>query len=359
VIRVDAPGYPVLIGAGLADRAGALLPAGGRSFVVTDANVAAAGWADRVAASLGGPVATHVVDPGERSKSLGELERLLDALLEAGIERGDRVVAVGGGVVGDLAGLAAALVKRGCRLVQVPTSLLAQADAAIGGKTAINTRQGKNLIGAFHRPEAVLVDLATLRTLPERELRAGYAEVVKYGLIGDAPFFAWCEQAAGALLAGDEAARRHAITTSVRAKAAAVAADERDANGERALLNFGHSFGHAIEAETGLPHGEAVATGMALAFRLSARRGLCAAADAERVEAHLAAVGLPTRLGRADPVRLAARMAQDKKCRDGRLRLVLARGIGAAFLDDGVDPAGLAAFLAEESHQPGSRSASG
>ena len=345
MIRIESESYPVLVGAGLIDGLRELLPPG-RNFLVTDENVATTGWADRAAAGLD-PIGIHKLPAGERMKDFGHLEALVDALLEAGIERSDRVVAVGGGAVTDIAGFAAAIVKRGCGFVPVPTSLLGQADAAIGGKTAIDTRHGKNLVGAFHRPEAVIADTATLATLPERELRAGYAEVVKYGLIGDSGFFAWCEANAAALLAGDEAARLFAVETSVRAKLAVVEGDERDTKGRRALLNFGHSFGHAIEAETGMPHGEAVAIGMVLAFRFSAGRGLCPPADSAAVERHLAVVGLPTRLD-VEPEAVLARMAHDKKRSGGRLRLVLSRGIGRAFLDK-VDPAELAAFLAAES----------
>ncbi|HWT13794.1 MAG TPA: 3-dehydroquinate synthase [Allosphingosinicella sp.] len=348
MIRVDSAGYPVTIGRGLLDEAGPLLPPG-RQFIVTDENVESAGWPARIAAAAGPRLlGIRVLPPGEGSKNIHELERLLDALLEAGVERGDCVIAVGGGVIGDLAGFAAAVLKRGCGFVQVPTTLLAQADAAIGGKTAINSRQGKNLIGAFHRPEAVLIDIATLETLPPSELRSGYAEVVKYGLIGNPGFFGWCEAHAEALLAGDETARLHAVATSVRAKIAIVARDERDTGGPRALLNFGHSFAHAIEAETGMAHGEAVALGMTLAFRLSAQRGLCQPADAERVSTHLRAVGLPTRLEATDPAALVARMAHDKKRRHGLLRLVLARGIGEAFVEEGVEPAQVEAFLERE-----------
>jgi 3-dehydroquinate synthase len=296
----------------------------GRLFLVTDENVARAGWPERLRADFTGEM---VLAPGENSKSLAEAERLLDALIEAGIGRTDHIVAVGGGVVGDLAGFAAALLKRGCGWVAVPTSLIAQADSAIGGKTAVNARQGKNLIGAFHAPAMVLIDPAALDTLPAAELRAGYAEVVKYGLIADPAFFAWCEANGAALLAGDGAARLHAIETCVRAKTALVAGDERDTQGRRALLNFGHSFGHAIEAETGMRHGEAVAIGMALALRLSVERGLCPAMDADRAIAHLEKVGLPTATD-VDPARLAARMAHDKK----GAALVLSRGIGKAFL---------------------------
>lgn len=311
----------IRIGHGLIGEA-ALPP--GRLFLVTDANVAAAGWPDRLGADFAG---RFVLAPGEASKTLATAETLIDAMLEAGIGRTDHVVAVGGGMVGDVAGFAASLLKRGCAWVAVPTSLLAQADAAIGGKTGVNARQGKNLIGAFHPPALTLIDPATLATLPEPELRAGYAEVVKYGLIGDPGFFAWCEGNAPALIAGNEAARLHAIETCVAAKLAYVKGDERDTNGQRALLNFGHSFGHAIEAEAGLRHGEAVAIGMTMAFRLSVEQGLCPADDLARVVAHLDSAGLPTATD-LDPARLEARMRHDKK--DGAL--ILTRGIGRAFL---------------------------
>jgi 3-dehydroquinate synthase len=322
MIRIDALPYPVLIGAGLIGTA-ALPP--GRRFLVTDENVARAGWPARMGADFAG---RFVLEAGEGSKSMATLEPLLDAMIAAGIGRGDHVVALGGGVVGDLAGFAAAVLKRGCLWVAVPTSLLAQADSAVGGKTGINARQGKNLIGAFHPPALVLIDPDALGTLPAEELRAGYAEVVKYGLIGDPAFFAWCEANGAALIDGHAAARLHAIETCVRAKAGYVLGDEEDRTGRRALLNFGHSFGHAIEAETGMRHGEAVAIGMAMAFRLSVERGLCPAHDAERAIAHLAAVGLPTRTD-LDPSRLAKRMAHDKK----GAALVLTRGIGQAFLE--------------------------
>ena len=312
----------IRIGEGLIGEAA--LPAG-RLFLVTDEAVEAAGWPDRLGAAFAGRFA---LAPGEAGKTLANVERLLDALIEAGIGRGDHVVAVGGGVVGDVAGFAAALLKRGTNWIAVPTSLIAQADSAIGGKTGVNARQGKNLIGAFHPPALVLIDPVALDTLPPKELRAGYAEVVKYGLIGDPAFFAWCEANGAALIAGDRAARLHAIETCVAAKAAYVRGDERDTQGRRALLNFGHSFGHAIEAETGIRHGEAVAIGMAMALRLSVERGLCPSGDADRAIAHLASVGLPTAT-ELDPARLAARMAHDKK--GGAL--VLTRGIGKAFLD--------------------------
>jgi 3-dehydroquinate synthase len=313
----------IRIGHGLIGEAA--LPGGGRLFLVTDGNVAAAGWPDRLGVDFAG---RFVLEGGEAGKTLATVERLLDAMIEARIGRGDHVVAVGGGVVGDIAGFAAAILKRGCGWIAVPTSLLAQADSAIGGKTGVNTRQGKNLIGAFHAPSLVLIDPAALDTLPADELRAGYAEVVKIGLIGDAAFFAWCEANGAALLAGDAAARLHAIETCVAAKAALVRGDERDTTGRRALLNFGHSFGHAIETGTGMRHGEAVAIGMAMAFRLSVERGLCPPEEAERAIAHLKAVGLPTSTN-LDPARLAALMAHDKK----GAALVLTRGIGKAYLD--------------------------
>ncbi|MEA3065364.1 MAG: 3-dehydroquinate synthase [Sphingomonadales bacterium] len=320
--------YTVAIGAGLLDRAGELLApcaGGGRIVAVSDDNV----WAAQGArlAECGLEIVPVLVPPGERSKSWAQLEALTERLLELGVGRGDTILAFGGGMVGDLAGFAASVLKRGCAWVQVPTSLLAQVDSSVGGKTAINAAAGKNLIGAFHQPAAVLIDPTTLATLPKRELRAGYAEIVKYGLIGDAGFFAWCEANGAALLAGDPAARLHAIETCVRAKAAIVAEDERETSGRRALLNFGHSFGHAIEAETAMLHGEAVAIGMAMAFRRSVERGLCPAEDAERAIGHLESVGLPIATD-VPADRLAERMRHDKK--GGAL--VLTRGIGRAFL---------------------------
>ncbi|MGZ8997344.1 MAG: 3-dehydroquinate synthase family protein [Allosphingosinicella sp.] len=321
MISIDRLGYPIKVGTGLLRRAD--LPPG-KLFLVTDENVANAGWPQKLEADFAG---RFLVQPGEASKSMAMLESLLEAMIEAGIGRSDYVVAVGGGMVGDLAGLAAALLKRGCRWIAVPTSLLAQADSAIGGKTGVNTRHGKNLIGAFHPPSLVLIDPETLSTLPDRELRSGYAEVVKYGLIGDADFFAWCEHNGEALLAGDEAARLHAIRYCIEAKADYVVGDERDTTGRRALLNFGHSFGHAIEAENGILHGEAVAIGMAMAFERSVEAGLCPEGDASRAIVHLGERGLPTRT-ELDPARLAARMRHDKK--DGAL--ILTRGIGRAFL---------------------------
>ena len=327
MIEVETLGYPIRIGAGLLVRAE--LPSG-RLFLVTDNNVDEAGWPSRLQADLAGQ---FVLPPGEASKSLEKLGALLDSLIEAGIGRSDFILAVGGGVVGDLAGLAAALLKRGCGWIAVPTSLLAQADSAIGGKTGINSRHGKNLIGAFHSPSLVLIDPDCLETLPEGELRSGYAEVVKYGLIGDAAFFEWCEVHGAALLRGDDEARLRAISYCVQSKADYVRGDEQDQKGRRALLNFGHSFGHAIEAETGISHGEAVAIGMAMAFRLSVEKGLCHSEDEHRVVSHLTAVGLPTETDLADD-RLAERMRHDKKGGS----LILTRGIGRAFLAEAAAP---------------------
>jgi 3-dehydroquinate synthase len=343
--------YQVRIEAGLLGRGAAVLAPyarDGRLAVVTDERVWAAQGAKVTGSGL--EIAPIVVPAGEASKSWGQLEAVTERLLALGVERGDAVVAFGGGMVGDLTGFAAAILKRGCRVVQVPTTLLAQVDSSVGGKTAINAAAGKNLVGAFHQPSAVLIDPETLDTLPPRELRAGYAEAVKYGLVADPAFFAWCEANGSALLAGDREAQLHAIETSVRMKAAIVAEDERETRGRRALLNFGHTFGHAIEAASGyeMLHGEAVAIGMALAFRFSAARGLCAAADAERVEAHLRGVGLPTRLEFGDAAALTAHMASDKKASGGRVRFILAHGIGQAFVDSSVELAEVEAFLERE-----------
>ena len=269
-------------------------------------------------------------------------------------DRGDHVVALGGGVIGDLVGFATAILKRGCGFVQVPTTLLAQVDSSVGGKTGINTRAGKNLIGAFHQPKMVLIDPDVLDTLPARQLRAGYAEVVKYGLIDDAAFFAWCEENGARLLAGDAGARTYAIAHSVAAKARIVGDDEFETSGRRALLNLGHTFGHALEAEAGfsdrLLHGEGVAAGCALAFGFSAAQGLCPAGDAARVAAHWRAVGLPDGLGaagiEAPAARLIEHMRHDKKASAGRIPFLLARGIGQTYLDRDVDLGAVEAFLA-------------
>lgn len=350
-------GYDIVIEAGALARAGTLFAdvARGRSMhVVTDANLTP--QLDILMASLaaeGIAGEAIVVAPGEGSKSWGTLAQVVDRLLDLGVERADTIVALGGGVVGDLAGFAASLLKRGCRFVQVPTSLLAQVDSSVGGKTAINTAAGKNLVGAFYQPAMVVIDPDVLDTLPPRQLRAGYAEVVKYGLIDDAGFFAWCEANGAALLAGDAEAREIAIAHAVAAKARIVAEDERETSGRRALLNLGHTFGHALEAETGfsdrLLHGEAVAAGMALAFAFSAEHGLCAQADADRVAAHLKASGLPHDLHSAgidaSGAVLVDHMRHDKKMDAGTLPFLLTRGIGETYLDRGVDLAAVAEFL--------------
>ena len=352
--------YDVLIGPGLLDRAGEHireLDGAARVAVVTDEHVAET-QLPRLAASLDRVGVAHtavVVPPGEGSKSFPRLEQVLDSLLEARIERGDLVLALGGGVVGDLAGFAAAVLRRGVRLVQAPTTLLAQVDSSVGGKTGINSRHGKNLIGAFHQPALVLADLDALDTLPPREFRAGYAEVAKYGLIDDEAFFAFLEARWRDVFAGGPA-RREAVARSCAAKARVVGEDERE-TGVRALLNLGHTFGHALEATTGfsarLLHGEAVAIGMRLAFAFSVRLGLAGAQDAERVAAHLGAVGLPTRIrdipgAPLDSATLLAHIAQDKKVARGRLTFILARGIGRAFAARDVDPDAVRAFLDDE-----------
>ncbi|HLI11054.1 MAG TPA: 3-dehydroquinate synthase [Alphaproteobacteria bacterium] len=343
-VTLGARGYDILVGNGLLDAAGELIApvlSRPRVVVVTDENVARHHLA-RLRAALGRGGLAHeaiVLPPGEGTKDFRHLEELLDRLLEGRIERSTSLLALGGGVIGDLVGFAASIVLRGIDFVQVPTTLLAQVDSSVGGKTGINTRHGKNLVGSFHQPRLVLADTGTLDTLPARELRAGYAEVVKYGLINDPGFFSWLEAHGRALCEGDEEARRYAVARSCAAKAAIVAADERE-TGERALLNLGHTFGHALEAETGfgpeLLHGEAVAIGLVMAFALSAQLGYCSSADAARVRRHLAEVGLPTELRRSgrpwEATALLAHMSRDKKVRDGRVAFVLARGIGQAFL---------------------------
>ncbi|MFN3819730.1 3-dehydroquinate synthase [Blastomonas sp.] len=335
----------------------------GRTLWVSDSNVAARHW-PRIAAQLeaaGLAAALHIVPAGEQSKSWGELARLTDWLLGEGVERSDTIFALGGGMIGDLTGFAASIVKRGCEFVQLPTTLLAQVDSSVGGKTAINTAAGKNLVGAFHQPRFVLIDPQVLATLPPREMRAGYAEVVKYGLIDDAPFFDWCEAHGAEVLSGDPAALGHAIVTSVAAKARIVGEDERETKDRRALLNLGHTFGHALEADTGfgerLLHGEAVGVGMVLALQYSARRGLCAPQDAIRVAAHFKACGMPVTLREAgvtaDGATLVDHMRHDKKMAGGNLPFLLARGIGQTFVAHDVDLADVAAFLDELHARPG------
>ena len=360
-VALGSRSYDILIGEGLIERAGALiaqrLPKA-RAAIVADANTARL-YGERLAASLTAHKLLRappiVVSAGEPSKSFATLETVCRALLASGLERNDVVVALGGGVIGDLAGFAASIVRRGVRMVQVPTTLLAQVDSSVGGKTGINTPEGKNLIGTFHQPSLVLTDTSTLATLPVRELRAGYAEVAKYGLLGDCAFFEWLEGTSAGVLSGkDAAARAHTIETCCRMKAGIVARDETE-TGERALLNLGHTFGHALEAATGysqrLLHGEAVAVGMALAFAYSEQARLCPAGSAARVVAHLQAAGLPTRIADVDAGRrltaseLIASMRQDKKVAAGLPTLILARDLGAAFVSRDQTWEQLGAFL--------------
>ncbi|AVT79384.1 3-dehydroquinate synthase [Rhodopseudomonas palustris] len=353
--------YEIVIGrdviASLGERIAKLRP-GARTAIVTDRTVAKT-WlkrAEEVLDQAGIAHASVIVGEGESSKSYAGLEQVCEALIAAKIERNDLVIALGGGVIGDLAGFSASLLRRGVDFVQVPTSLLAQVDSSVGGKTGINSPQGKNLIGTFHQPVLVLADTAILDTLSQRQFRAGYAEVAKYGALGDEAFFAWLEANHAELFSGG-AAREHAVATSCRAKAAIVARDERE-TGDRALLNLGHTFGHALEAATGfsdrLFHGEGVAIGMVLAAEFSAERGMMPAADAQRLAKHLAEVGLPTRLqdiagftqeGLADADRLMALMAQDKKVKRGELTFILMEGIGRAVIANKVEPAPVREFL--------------
>lgn len=351
--------YEVVVGRGLLKEAGARVAALAptRAFIVSDETVAAIHGETVRAALEGAGLNTGIVTvpAGEASKSFEQLEAVLDRLLAEGLDRKSLVVALGGGVVGDLAGLAAALFMRGVDFVQVPTTLLAQVDSSVGGKTAIDTPRGKNLIGAFHQPRLVLADIEALATLPVRQVRSGWAEVLKHGLICDAAFFDWLGGEGKAGAEGDPDALERAVIRSVEIKSQIVGEDEKEA-GRRALLNLGHTFGHALEAELGfgdaLTHGEAVALGCAMAFRFSARQGLCSAADAEKAEAGIRAAGLPTRLAEVDQAfsaeALIGRMAGDKKAEGGRLTLILARAIGEVFTDKDVDAEAVRAFLIEE-----------
>jgi 3-dehydroquinate synthase len=349
--------YDIVIGrdvlAQLGSRMKALRP-GARAAIVTDENVGQAHLAAaRKSLEFAGIGVSHVtVPPGEGSKCIAVFEQVCEALIAARVERNDLVVALGGGVIGDLAGFAASAVRRGLDFIQVPTTLLSQVDSSVGGKTGINSKQGKNLIGAFHQPILVLADTALLDTLPQRQFRAGYAEVAKYGLLGDADFFAWLESNWKDIFAGT-AAREHAVAVSCRTKAMIVSRDERE-TGERALLNLGHTFGHALEAAAGfsdrLLHGEAISIGMALAFQYSANKGLSSQADAERVVRHLSGVGLPVKISefsneKLDADRLMDLIAQDKKVKRGTLTFILVRGIGKSFIANNVDPADIREFL--------------
>ncbi len=361
-VALDARGYDIRIGSALLERAGdyiSPLTRQRRAFVVTDETVG----------QLQGPRLIHGLEkaglayevltlpPGEGLKSWDGLTTVCEWLIAQGTERSDIVIALGGGVIGDLTGLAAGLVKRGLDFVQVPTSLLAQVDSSVGGKTAINSRQGKNLVGLFHQPRLVLADLDTLQTLPARHWRAGYAEIIKYALIDDPSLFDRLEAIAPSMAKGEEPeALRQAIASACQAKARIVAADERE-TGVRALLNLGHTFAHALERATGfgdaLLHGEAVGCGMAMAHRYSARLGLCTGQDVERVTRHLEVMGLPVRLsdiagGPFDPEDLLAHMWHDKKVEGGALTLILTRGIGRAYVEKGADLGPLAVFLKEE-----------
>jgi 3-dehydroquinate synthase len=352
--------YDILVGSGLLGAAGRhMTPVLGRKRVaiVTDTNVAGL-HLQTLQDALSAEGIRHdaiILPPGEQTKDFAHFQDLVVQLLDLGLERKDMVVALGGGVIGDLTGFAASVLRRGIDFIQIPTTLLAQVDSSVGGKTGIDTRHGKNLVGAFHQPRLVLADTGLLATLPRRELLAGYAEVVKYGLLGDRVFFEWLESRGGAVVAGEAEAQRHAVLESCRAKARIVAADEKE-TGERALLNLGHTFGHALEVESGfgadLLHGEAVAIGMMMALRLSQRLDLCSGQDVGRAERHFREVGLPIHpadmgLRHLDAARLVDHMGQDKKVQDGKITFVLLRGIGEAFLTRDVEPETLRAFLSD------------
>jgi 3-dehydroquinate synthase len=357
-VELGSRSYDILIGRNLIATAGAhILPVLAKRHVVivTDAHVAKLHLEslDQALTQAGIKVDSIILPAGEATKSFAEVERLTGLLLDMKVERGTTLIALGGGVIGDLTGFVAAITLRGIDFIQVPTTLLAQVDSSVGGKTGINTPHGKNLVGAFYQPRLVLADTATLDTLPRRQLLAGYAEVVKYGLIDAPDFFAWLEANGMDVVEGDEAARRHAIAVSCAAKARIVGADERE-SGARALLNLGHTFGHALEAECGfsdeLLHGEGVAIGMVMAFDLSETLGLCPPEDAARVQRHLASVGLPTSPGAVEgrfwsAERLVEHMGRDKKVKDGRIGFVLARGIGKSFHPAHVELATLTALL--------------
>lgn len=337
--------YEIHIGDDLLGQSGALLApfiSQNRVLVISDENVIASqGERLRNGLSATTRIEEIILPPGEATKSLSSLESVLDRLLDLNFERNDLIIALGGGVIGDIAGFAASIMKRGCKVAQIPTSLLAQVDSSVGGKTGINTRHGKNLIGSFYQPCLVLCDLSTLQTLSPRELMAGYAEIVKYAAIDDAEFFDWLEQNATGLLSGNRALQQYAVAKSCNKKAAIVAADERE-HGKRALLNLGHTFGHALEVligySEGINHGEAVATGMALAFDYSVHQGLCPPEDARRLKAHLSKVGHASTLkelpgaDRLSADQIITAMMQDKKNQAGKLTLILSHAIGDAFI---------------------------
>ncbi len=360
-VGLDNRSYDIVIGSSLIDNAAdyivPFLPRP-KTAIVTDENVARhhlKTLTDSLEA-VGIDVTSIILPPGEATKSFASLETVCDQLLDADIERNDVVIAFGGGVIGDLAGFAASVLRRGISFIQIPTSLLAQVDSSVGGKTGINSQLGKNLIGAFHQPVLVLADIDVLNTLPDREFRAGYAEVVKYGLIDNPGFFNWLDQNHNTLFGGEPDARRHTVETSCRAKAGIVEEDEFE-HGRRALLNLGHTFGHALEAATGysqrLIHGEGVAIGMVMAFDLSHRLGFCPAQDLEAMEAHLKSVGLPTRASQIegdlpDAEEFFKLMSQDKKANAGVLTFILTRGIGKAFITSDVEKDVLMSFLQEQ-----------
>lgn len=357
-VALGARSYSIHVGTGLLECAGTLIKpilARPQTVIVTDHNVAEA-ILPKLQKSLDAEGIAHqtiTLPPGEKTKSFDTLARLTDFLLDAKVERNDVVIALGGGVIGDLTGFAASVLRRGVDFIQIPTSLLAQVDSSVGGKTGINTRRGKNLVGAFHQPRLVIADVGVLTSLPPRELRAGYAEVVKYGLIDQPEFFEWLEVNGAALLDGDTALLARAVTVSCKAKAAIVAQDERE-QGRRALLNLGHTFGHALEAEAGysgrIVHGEAVSIGLCLAHEFSQAQGLATGQDAARVAAHLLSAGLPTTISDIPGERMSAEtlldhIRQDKKASGGALTFILTKGIGKAFVANDVDPAPLLHFL--------------
>ncbi|MFP6732808.1 MAG: 3-dehydroquinate synthase [Rhodospirillales bacterium] len=350
--------YDIHVGGGLLDQTGTLaapLLKSPSAIIISDENVAPL-YLDRLQQSLAGShieCQAIVIPAGEQTKDFHHFEELINRLLDMKIERSTTLFALGGGVIGDLTGFAASVILRGVDYIQVPTTLLAQVDSSVGGKTGIDTRHGKNLVGAFYQPRLVIADLDTLDSLPLPEMRAGYAETAKYGLINDAEFFTWLEGAGGSLIDGDTAARRRAVVHACRTKADIVAADERE-DGARALLNLGHTFGHALEAQSGfshaLLHGEAVAIGSVMAFDLSARLGVCPADDAARLRAHYASLGLPTDPPGIqgidwDPDQMIGHMAADKKVEDGAITFILARGIGEAFVAKGIDLVDVRAIL--------------
>ena len=351
-------GYDIHIGTGLLSQAGTLLApllSRPRAAIVADAALSQSHHQtlSQALADENIEVATYIVPSGEASKSFAQLEDLCTWLLDQKLARGDLIIALGGGVIGDLTGFAASILKRGTRFAQIPTTLLAQVDSSVGGKTGINTAHGKNLIGAFHQPSIVLADVDVLATLSDRDYRAGYAEIIKYGVLGDASFFSWLETENQSILGHDTAALMHAIAQSCTMKADIVKRDERE-TGERAILNLGHTFAHAFEAHAGydgkLLHGEAVALGMVLAVTYSARLGLCSDDAAQRVSSLIAQAGLPTQIseiGTYHAADLIDAMAQDKKVVDGQLRLVLTRDIGQAFVAEHIDTSDLFAFLVD------------